>query len=215
MLLAYANNRKEEGAGGIIETGMTRPVKCRKVSGEPPYRVFSPAGCPKEKLEGVEMSLDELEAIRLADLEGFYQEAAAREMHVSRQTFGNILASARHKVAEMLVYGRVLSVTGGTIMVVSEERVFGCAACGHEWSVAHGLPGAEVCPSCANGNIHRRSAGGGFGGGRRGGGRCRGLKTDQQGQEGHRDCCGRGGHAGNHEDGFEGQNMQNSKGENL
>lgn len=156
---------------------MTRPVKCRKVSGEPPYRVFSPAGCPKERFEGVEMSLDELEAIRLADLEGLYQEAAAREMHVSRQTFGNILASARHKVAEMLIYGRELTVTGGNIMVTSEERVFGCAACGHQWSLAHGLPRPGVCPSCANENIHRRSTGGGFGGGRMGGGRCRGLKT--------------------------------------
>ncbi len=203
---------------------MTRPVKCRKVSGEPPYRVFSPAGCPKERLEGMEMSLDELEAIRLADLEGFYQEAAAREMNVSRQTFGNILASARHKVAEMLIYGRELTVTGGNIMVVSEERVFGCAACGHAWSVAHGLPRPEVCPSCANENIHRRSAGGGFGGGRMGGGRCRGLKAglNRQGKgQGMGRGQGCGGGTGIHHDHSHDHShgapfdQQNSQGENV
>jgi len=204
---------------------MTRPVKCRKVSGEPPYRVFRPSGCQGVRIEGVEMSLDELEAIRLADLEGLYQEAAAREMHVSRQTFGNILASARHKVAEMLIYGRELTVTGGNIMVSSEERVFGCVACGHAWSVAQGLPRPEVCPSCASENIHRRSTGGGFGGGRMGGGRCRGLKTGRNREErGHGDgrgqgcCSGSGAHGGNnHHDHAHGDQLdqQNSQGEQV
>ncbi|KUL20261.1 DUF134 domain-containing protein [Chlorobium limicola] len=186
---------------------MTRPVKCRKVSCEAPYRVFRPAGSSADAFEEVVLSFDELEAIRLADVEGLYQEEAARQMNVSRQTFGNILASARHKVGEMLIYGRQLTVTGGNIMVTSEERVFRCAACGHEWSLAHGLPRPDVCPSCANENIHRRSPGGGFGGGRMGGGRCRGLKTGQNREgrghgEGRGQGCGSG--AGVH-----GENNQN------
>ncbi|MCF8216007.1 MAG: DUF134 domain-containing protein [Chlorobium sp.] len=156
---------------------MTRPLKCRKIGNEAAFRIFKPSGLPAEELEEVVLTLDELEAIRLADLEGLYQESAAGEMRVSRQTFGNILASARRKVGDMLINGKILTITGGNIMVTSEERVFRCATCGHEWSVEHGITRPETCPSCSGENIHRRSPGGGFGGGRIGGGRCRGFKT--------------------------------------
>lgn len=127
------------------------------------------------------MTFDEFEAIRLVDVEGLYQEEAAQRMLVSRQTFGNILASARRKLGEMLVLGRKLNVTGGKIMVSSEERRFGCVSCGHQWPVAYGVGRPAECPSCASENIHRMSPGGGFGGGRRGGGRCRSLKTGLEG----------------------------------
>jgi len=156
---------------------MTRPLKCRKIGNEAAFRMFKPSGFAAEELEEVVLTLDELEAIRLADLEGLYQEAAAREMNVSRQTFGNILASARHKVGDMLINGKKLTITGGKIMVANNERVFRCASCGHEWSLAHGITRPAVCPSCSGENIHRRSPEGGFGGGRMGGGRCRGFKT--------------------------------------
>jgi uncharacterized protein len=153
---------------------MPRPVKCRKIGCDPEFRVFKPAGVPARELEAIAMSFDEFEAIRLADFEGLYQEDAAKQMNVSRQTFGNILASARYKVGEMLISGKQLTVTGGNVMVSTDERVFGCGACKHEWSVAHGIKRPEICPSCQSNNIHRPSPGGGFGGGRQGGGRCRG-----------------------------------------
>ena len=54
------------------------------------------------------MGLDEFEAIRLADLEGLYQEQAADRMGISRATFGRILESAHRKVAEVLAGGRCL-----------------------------------------------------------------------------------------------------------
>ena len=56
------------------------------------------------------IGLDELEAIRLADLEGLYQDAAAERMGVSRQTYARILARARHTVAASLVERRMLMV---------------------------------------------------------------------------------------------------------
>jgi predicted DNA-binding protein (UPF0251 family) len=59
------------------------------------------------------MTLDEFEAIRLADLEGLYQEQAAGRMQVSRPTFGRIIESAHRKVAEALVQGRALVIRGG------------------------------------------------------------------------------------------------------
>ncbi|KZK75049.1 MAG: hypothetical protein A3K90_04335 [Pelodictyon luteolum] len=155
---------------------MPRPMKCRKIGCDPEYLAFKPAGIPPGELEAVEMSFDELEAIRLADYLGLYQEEAAGRMHVSRQTFGNILSSARKKVGEMLVSGKQLTITGGSIMM-TEKRTFRCASCSHEWSLEHGVQRPLSCPSCGSDNIHRSSPGGGFGGGRGGGGRCRGLRT--------------------------------------
>jgi len=62
------------------------------------------------QLEEVSLSLDELEAIRLADYEGRYHEEAATGMKVSRATFGRILKKAHSKVAEAIVYGKALRI---------------------------------------------------------------------------------------------------------
>ena len=94
---------------------MPRPIKCRMVGFVPDVLFFKPAGISMRDLEDVELSLDDLESIRLADLEGLYQEDAAGRMGVSRQTFANILASARSKMAECLILGKALRVEGGTI----------------------------------------------------------------------------------------------------
>jgi len=64
------------------------------------------------------LSIDELEAIRLADLHHLYQEEAAKQMNVSRQTFGRILDAAHAKVADALVNGKALSIQGGPIEIV-------------------------------------------------------------------------------------------------
>jgi predicted DNA-binding protein (UPF0251 family) len=77
--------------------------------------VFHPEGIPALDLAGIVLTLDEFEAIRLADLEGLYQEQAAERMSVSRPTFGRILASAHRKVAEALAHGKTLKIEGGTI----------------------------------------------------------------------------------------------------
>jgi len=61
-------------------------------------------------LEEVNLSLDELEAIRLADYEGLYHEQAAEKMNISRPTFGRILNEARRKLAEVFVAGKALKI---------------------------------------------------------------------------------------------------------
>lgn len=66
------------------------------------------------QLEEVRLELAELEALRLADFESLYQEVAARQMGVSRQTFGNILNSAHRKVAEALLQGKALLISVDT-----------------------------------------------------------------------------------------------------
>jgi len=94
---------------------MSRPQCCRRVAGRPIASVFHPAGIPVRGLDEIVLTLDEFEAIRLADLEGLYQEQAAERMIVSRPTFGRILAAAHRKVAEALADGKTLKIEGGTI----------------------------------------------------------------------------------------------------
>jgi predicted DNA-binding protein (UPF0251 family) len=61
-------------------------------------------------LDEVVLEVDELEAVRLADLEGQYQEDAAVKMKISRQTFGNIIDRAHAKIAEALIKGKALRI---------------------------------------------------------------------------------------------------------
>jgi predicted DNA-binding protein (UPF0251 family) len=133
--------------------------------------LFKPAGVPGRSLEEVVLSVDEFEALRLADHEGLYQEQAAERMRVSRQTFGRIVESARKKVARALVEGLALRIEGGDVEM-AEMRVFECNECGHVWEVAFGTGRPTECPSCSSRSFHRakevpagQEAGGG--GGRR------------------------------------------------
>jgi len=133
---------------------MPRPHKCRNIHFPPEVYRFKPAGIPGKFLEEVVLTLDELEAIRLGDLEGLYQETAAKRMNISRQTFGNIITSAHSKVADSLINGKNLKIDGGTISML-QERNFGCADCRHEWAVPFGTGRPHECPKCGGSNIHR------------------------------------------------------------
>jgi len=133
---------------------MPRPTKCRRVEYPPDYLTFKPAGVPARHLEEIELTLDEFEAIRLADLEGMYHDEAAQKMDVSRQTFGNILASAHLKIADMLVNGKALSLKGGNIDV-PVERQFMCSDCNTRWSEPFGTGRPRHCPSCGSEKIFR------------------------------------------------------------
>jgi predicted DNA-binding protein (UPF0251 family) len=81
----------------------------------PQITYYKPRGVPLAVLQRVALTVDELEAIRLADLEGLYQEQAAEKMNISRQTFGRIIESAHKKIANALVNGKALSIEGGPI----------------------------------------------------------------------------------------------------
>lgn len=111
---------------------MARPCKRRQVCGRPGARLFVPAnagpGCTQHAPDApcVELAFDELEALRLCDLTGLHQDAAARAMGVSRATLGRILAGARGKVAAALVDGLMLRIGGGPV-----ELGQGACRCGH------------------------------------------------------------------------------------
>lgn len=94
---------------------MARPLCCRRVAGNPVASIFKPAGIPARMLDQVVLTLDEFEALRLADLEGLYQDDAAGRMQISRPTFGRILECAHRKVAQALVGGKALRIEGGSV----------------------------------------------------------------------------------------------------
>ena len=100
---------------------MSRPLSPRRIACRPDATYFKPAGIPLRVLEEVTLTLDEFEALRLADLEGLYQEQAAEQMQVSRQTFGRIAESAHQKVADALVHGKALRVDGGPVRQVDSS----------------------------------------------------------------------------------------------
>ena len=93
---------------------MGRPVKCRKVCCQPTFCYFKPQCVSLAELEEIELGLDEVEAIRLADIERLYQTDAASSMGISRQTFGKIIIRARGKVASALINGKALRIRSGT-----------------------------------------------------------------------------------------------------
>ena len=90
---------------------MPRPVRCRRIEQQPFCRSFSPDDI--SSAECVEMSVDEFETFRLLDDEGLTQEACAARMNIARTTVTAIYDSARKKVADALVHGKRLLITGG------------------------------------------------------------------------------------------------------
>jgi predicted DNA-binding protein (UPF0251 family) len=98
-------------------------------------------------MEQVVLSVDELEALRLADLDGLYQEQAAERMHISRATFGRIIESAHRKVADALAHGKALKVSGGAVDL-RRARQFECPRCRHAWRIRHGTGRPAHCPAC-------------------------------------------------------------------
>lgn len=100
---------------------MGRPLRPRRVCCRVPGRGFRPLGIPTRQLSVVTVGVDELEAIRLADRELLYQDAAAEHMGVSRQTFARILARGRGAVAEALVEGKLLLIDAASSVVAASD----------------------------------------------------------------------------------------------
>ena len=101
---------------------MARPPKCRIVDQEPSVTYFKPRGIPLRKLDEITLTVEGLEAIRLSDVNGLDQDAAARRMGISRQTFGRILSKARNTVARSIVEGLGLKIEGGHYVLSSDSN---------------------------------------------------------------------------------------------
>jgi len=90
-------------------------------------------------LDFVTISLDEVEALQLAHMEGFYQVAIAKRMNISRQTVARILESAHQKITEALIMGKAIRMEGGPVKH-SPLEVELCPRCGDAYDCGH-LPG--------------------------------------------------------------------------
>jgi len=96
---------------------MSRPQKRRWINSWPGADFFKPRGAPLSSLQVVRLTVDEYEAMRLYDVDGFDQVESAARMKVSRPTFGRIIAGAHRKVAEALVMGKAIQIGGGSYRI--------------------------------------------------------------------------------------------------
>ncbi len=101
---------------------MPRPCKRRRICVEPSCERFGPVNGSAFCRETVIMTLDEYECIRLMDQEHLTQEQCALQMKVARTTVQSIYSSAREKLADCLVHGKELCITGGNYMLCKEQR---------------------------------------------------------------------------------------------
>jgi predicted DNA-binding protein (UPF0251 family) len=127
---------------------MPRPPKCRRVNFIPGITYFKPAGIPLRVLVEIRLTVEEVEAIRLKDLESLDQEQCAEKMNVSRPTFQRVLESARKKLADALLGGKAIRIEGGNFEMAPLH--FTCPT-GHEWEVPFEVAMKaiqQVCPVC-------------------------------------------------------------------
>ena len=139
---------------------MPRPQKKRLVNKPPLYSSFKPTGVMKRGLPQISFSLDEYEAVRLADYLKLEHEEAASEMEISRSTFTRLLERARSKVAAFLIEGKELSIQGGSVHF--RDNIMRCLGCGHIFNTDF-ESALSVCPSCGSQDLLDMAGGYGHG----------------------------------------------------
>ncbi len=131
---------------------MARPKIDRKVYGIPDYLFFKPAGIPVSQLEEVGISIEEVEALRLSDVENMSQTDAAKEMNVSRATYQRVLDNAHKQVADALINGKAIRIEGGNYefrtCIDRREGQMHEKKQGEKKNMKFGIPGiyGKLCP---------------------------------------------------------------------
>lgn len=103
---------------------MARPRKCRRICIEPAYDSFIPEGVSNK--EKVILTVDEYEVIRLIDLEKFTHQECSRQMDISRTTVTEMYSTAREKIADSIVHGKPLFITGGNYRLCDGSAIRYC-----------------------------------------------------------------------------------------
>ena len=124
---------------------LPRPVKPRKIAFIPQNTYFIPAHKAKCELKVINLKFEELEAMRLKDIEKLNQEECAQNMNVSRQTFQLIIDEARNKVVKALTEGMAISIEGGNYTF--NICKYKCNSCGETFSEAYEKE-VHKCPEC-------------------------------------------------------------------
>ena len=115
---------------------MARPEKKRKIRCSPASYYFKPRGISLSELDEIVLAQDELEAIRLADLNGLFQEDAAAKMLVSRATFGRIIIRAHQKIADAIINGKSIRISDSLPQSIKNKSKQICSNCGSKSSAA-------------------------------------------------------------------------------
>ena len=139
---------------------MPRPKNNRIVHEPPLFSAFKPVGLRGADSEQITISLDEFEAVRLADQLGLSHAEASEEMEISRSTFSRLVEQARKKIADFLIQGKLLVVEGGNIHF--RKNLIRCQDCGHMFNINFNNPFSE-CPSCKSKNLINLAGGFGHG----------------------------------------------------
>lgn len=136
---------------------MPRPHKPRTVSNLPRFTYFKPTGVPLSMLDEVVLTVDEVEALRLKDIEKLEQHDCAARMNVAQSTLQRILVSAREKITRAIVEGKAMRIHGGPFALEGEAAL--CPHCrrrrmGHK-NTKHPHPGdrtgkSNACPQCSS-----------------------------------------------------------------
>lgn len=124
---------------------MPRPVKPRRICFKPNCTYFAPKGIKNSDIEFVTLKLEELEAMRLKDIEKYNQEECAKKMKVSRQTFQLIIDAAREKVVKALIEGKAINIQGGNYEFNLCE--YKCEKCGNDYEQPFEEK-TKTCPNC-------------------------------------------------------------------
>jgi predicted DNA-binding protein (UPF0251 family) len=129
---------------------MARPRNNRIVDNPPLFNEFKPVGVAGRELSKIYLSIDEYEAIRLADKLQLSHLDASKEMDVSRSTFSRLIESARQKIAEFIITGKMLTIEGGNIHFTN--NIIKCFDCGHMFNIRIDEHFNE-CPECKSKNL--------------------------------------------------------------
>jgi len=127
---------------------MPRPRKWRRVGYIPNVKVFGPLNKDNTDNEIIMLNVEELESIRLMDLEGLDQVTCAEKMGIARSTFQRIYSETKKKIADSLVNGKVIKIEGGnyTLNICNIQ----CENCGYSWKESYeNITSDNIkCPKC-------------------------------------------------------------------
>lgn len=133
---------------------MPRPKLKRRINNTPHFKGFQPIGLPEEN-NPVVMNYEEYESIRLSDFEFLGQLEASKKMGVSRPTFTRIYESARRKVAQAFVLGKIIVFEGGKVYFDSDW--YQCRSCGCHFDHPQKNLKVTKCALCGSSEIELTS----------------------------------------------------------
>jgi predicted DNA-binding protein (UPF0251 family) len=128
-----------------------KPRKKRDVLYPPNVQYFKPQGIPLHNLITVCVTVDEYEAVRLADYEKLKHEEAAKQMNISRPTFTRLLESAHNKISDAIVNGKAVRIEGGDFNFLGKR--YRCRKCGFYWDIEKYVSTDLNCPKCNDSEI--------------------------------------------------------------